>query len=263
MPPQLAGDSKLWGDGFEFSGLKLGGGGKFRGRMGGDEAEWVGFARGTGRMSWGDAEAVFWDVDTQVDFLHPTGTLYLKGVEAIVPNLRALTAFAARKRIPVVASVCAHEENDAEFEEFGPHCLVGTMGQKKIAETQLADYRTIPAHRVGFTGEQAGVSQLLVEKRDFDVFTNPNTELLVEFFSRRAQYFVYGVVAEICVSAAATGLLARGCKVSIVEDAIYEIDRTCADRALESFRSKGGTVVQTRDVVGGTSETAVPFLSRA
>jgi nicotinamidase/pyrazinamidase len=230
--------------------------------MSGDESDWAGLARGIRRMSWGDAEAVFWDVDTQVDFLHPAGTLYLKGVEAILPNLRALTAFASRKRIPVVASVCAHEENDAEFEEFGPHCLVGTMGQKKIAETQIADYRTIPsncARRIDFMGEHAGVSQLLVEKRDFDVFTNPNTELLVEFFSRRAQYFVYGVVAEICVSAAATGLLARGCKVSIVEDAIYEIDRTCADRALESFRSRGGTVVRTRDVVGGASEAVVPF----
>jgi nicotinamidase/pyrazinamidase len=215
-----------------------------------------------GRMNWSDAEAVFWDVDTQVDFLHPAGTLYLKGVEAILSNLEALTAFALRERIPVVASVCAHEENDAEFEEFGPHCLVGTAGQKKIAETRLADYRTIPTHRIDLA-DPSGLSQVLVEKRDFDVFTNPNTEVLVEFFSRRAQYFVYGVVSEICVSAAARGLLARGCRVSIVEDAIYEIDRACADRALESFRSEGGTVVRTRDVVGGTSGVVVPFPLRA
>ncbi|HEY2822519.1 MAG TPA: isochorismatase family protein [Candidatus Acidoferrum sp.] len=214
-------------------------------------------------MNWSDAEAVFWDVDTQVDFLHPTGTLYLKGVEAILSNLEALTAFALRERIPVVASVCAHEENDAEFEEFGAHCLVGTMGQKKIAETQLEDYRIIPAHRVDFAGDHASVSQLVVEKRDFDVFTNPNAESVLECFSRRAQYFVYGVVSEICVSAAAMGLLARGCRVSIVEDAIYEIDRACADRALASFRSEGGTVVRTRDVVGGTSGAVVPFPLRA
>jgi nicotinamidase/pyrazinamidase len=204
-------------------------------------------------MNWSDAEAAFWDVDTQVDFLHPTGMLYLRGVEAILPNLRALTSFASRKEIPVVASVCAHEENDAEFEEFGPHCVVGTVGQKKIAETQLADCRTIPAHRIDFAEEYSRTSQLLVEKRDFDVFTNPNTELVLGLFSRRPEFFVYGVVSEICVSAAATGLLARGFKVSIVEDAIYEIDRTCADRAMESLRSKGGTVVRTRDVVGGTS----------
>jgi nicotinamidase/pyrazinamidase len=214
-------------------------------------------------MNWGDAEAVFWDVDTQVDFLHPTGTLYLKGAEAILPNLRALTTFASRKRIPVVASVCAHEENDAEFEEFGPHCLVGTMGQKKIAETRLADYRIIPTHSIDFAGEHRAVSQLVVEKRDFDVFTNPNIECVLEWFSRRPQFLVYGVVSEICVSAAAMGLLARGCKVSIIEDAIHEIDRGCADRALETFRSKGGTIVRTRDVVGDTSNAKAPLLSPA
>lgn len=214
-------------------------------------------------MNWADAESVFWDVDTQVDFLHPTGTLYLKGVEAILPNLQALTLFASRRRIPVVASACAHEENDAEFKEFGPHCLVGTTGQEKIAETRIAECRIIPAHRVDFAGEHSAVSQMVVEKRDFDVFTNPNTELVLECFSRRAQYFVYGVVSEICVSAAAIGLLARGCRVSIVEDAIYEIDRACADRMLDSFRSKGGTVVRTRDVVGGASGAEAPLLVRA
>jgi nicotinamidase/pyrazinamidase len=213
-------------------------------------------------MNWADAEAVFWDVDTQIDFLHPTGTLYLKGAEAILPNLRALTAFASRRRIPVVASVCAHQENDAEFEEFGAHCLVGTTGQKKIAETQLADYRTIPAHRIDFAEEHTAGSQLVIEKRDFDVFTNPNTELVLECFTFRPQFFVYGVVSEICVSAAAMGLLARGCRVSIVEDAIFEIDRACADRALESFQSKGGTVVRTVDVVGLTSGAEAALLVR-
>lgn len=214
-------------------------------------------------MNWGDAEAVFWDVDTQVDFLHATGTLYLKGSEAILPNLKALTTFASRKSIPVVASVCAHEENDAEFEEFGAHCLVGTIGQKKIAETQLGDCWTIPTHRIEFAGEQRAVDQLVVEKRDFDVFTSPNTEAVLECFSRGPQFFVYGVVSEICVSAAAMGLLARGCKVSIIEDAIHEVDRKCADRALENFRSKGGTIVRTRDVVDDSSNANALFLTRA
>ncbi len=214
-------------------------------------------------MNWGDAEAVFWDVDTQVDFLHPTGALYLKNAEAILPNLKALTTFALRKGIPVVASVCAHEHNDSEFEEFGAHCIAGTAGQKKIAETQVADCWTIPTHRIDFAGERRAVKQLVVEKRDFCVFTNPNTESVLEWFSRGPQFFVYGVVSEICVSAAAMGLLARGCKVSIIEDAIHEIDRGCADRALENFQSKGGTIVRTRDVVDDTSNAQAPLLAMA
>jgi nicotinamidase/pyrazinamidase len=202
-------------------------------------------------MNWAHAEMVFWDVDTQVDFLHPTGSLYLKGVETIVPNLAALTSFALQKRIPVVASVCAHEHGDEEFELFAPHCIVGTTGQKKIAETQLDDAHVIPANAVEWELPRTLAAQVVIEKRHFDVFRNPNSGRLLDGFGRRPRVFVYGVVAEVCVSAAAMGLLDRGCEVSIVEDAIYEIDRGEADRALESFRGRGGTVVRTRDVIGG------------
>ena len=33
---------------------------------------------------------IFWDVDTQADFIHPDGKHYVPGVETIVPNLARL-----------------------------------------------------------------------------------------------------------------------------------------------------------------------------
>ena len=42
---------------------------------------------------------LFWDVDTQVDFVDPGGVLHVPGAEAIVPNLEALTVHARRMGI--------------------------------------------------------------------------------------------------------------------------------------------------------------------
>jgi len=76
-------------------------------------------------------KAVFWDVDTQVDFLHNSGKLCVAGSESIIPNLRTLTSLAWEQSIPLVASVCAHEDNDEEFQIFEPHCLIGTTAKRK------------------------------------------------------------------------------------------------------------------------------------
>ena len=89
---------------------------------------------------------LFWDVDTLYDFMHVAGRLYVPGSEEIIPTLEALTAFAHARRIPIVASADNHEETDAEISDtpdwsttFPPHCMRGTPGQLKIAETALTD----------------------------------------------------------------------------------------------------------------------------
>ena len=78
---------------------------------------------------------VFVDVDTQRDFLEPTGALYVPGSWAILANLARLTAFAKRHGVPVLATACAHEEDDAELALFPPHCLAGTAGQRRVEAT--------------------------------------------------------------------------------------------------------------------------------
>ena len=63
------------------------------------------------------ATTVFWDGDTQRDFLEPTGVLYVPGSEAILANLARLTylARAGTPRIRVIGSVCRHFPGDAEL----------------------------------------------------------------------------------------------------------------------------------------------------
>src|SRR5262249_16065352 len=89
---------------------------------------------------------LFWDVDTLYDFMHADGRLYVPDSEAIIPTLSALTAFAHARGIPIVASADDHRESDAEISDapdwiatFPPHCMHGTPGQLKIAETALRE----------------------------------------------------------------------------------------------------------------------------
>ena len=42
---------------------------------------------------------IFWDVDTQLDFMHASGRLYVPDSEAIIPVLARLTDYAHRKGI--------------------------------------------------------------------------------------------------------------------------------------------------------------------
>ena len=81
---------------------------------------------------------IFWDVDTQADFMLPGGKLYVPGAEKLIPNLKRLTDAARQGRVFILGDRDAHTENDPEFERFPAHCVQGTPGANIIPET-LAD----------------------------------------------------------------------------------------------------------------------------
>jgi nicotinamidase/pyrazinamidase len=192
---------------------------------------------------------VFWDVDTQVDFLRPDGKLYVPGSEAIVPALRRLTQWAAEHQVLVVASADAHHESDPEFQHWPPHCLAGTAGQQKIPETGLPRQLVLPNHPAEIPADLSSWQQVVLEKQQLDVFTNPNTESLVEQLGR-PDVVLYGVVTELCVAQAAAGLLRRGCRVTLVEDAIAALDPAKARALLDEYVRQGAHLARVDDIVG-------------
>jgi len=190
---------------------------------------------------------IFWDVDTQVDFLSPEGKLYVPGAEAIVPTLRRLTQWAAENRVLVVASADAHHENDPEFQQWPPHCLVGTAGQEKVPETTLPRQLVLPNRRVEIPADLSGWQQVILEKQELDVFTNPNTAALVEQLGR-PDVVLYGVVTEICVVRAARNLLQQGCRLTLVEDAMAALDAAEARKCLDGLIEQGARLASAGDL---------------
>jgi len=183
-------------------------------------------------------KTVFFDVDTQIDFLYPTGALYVPGAEKVVEQIAMLNRFAGAHGIPLVSTMDAHSEDDPEFKAWPPHCVVATTGQQKPEATLLSKRVTIPNTRVAMNMD---AQQILLEKQTFDCFTNVNLAGLLERFGAE-RYVVYGVVTEICVKLAAFGLLKTGKRVELVTDAVRSLKDAASAEMTAAFLADGGVL---------------------
>lgn len=161
---------------------------------------------------------VFFDVDTQIDFMFPAGALYLPGAETLIPTIAALN----RRAPALISTVCEHSENDPEFRTFPSHCVAGTAGQHKPAALLVPD-------------------QIIFPKQELNAFANDRMLPLLKTL-QADEYVVYGVVTEICVQLAAENLMALGQPVIIVRDAIMHLDSSRSDAFLRAFSARGGFI---------------------
>lgn len=166
----------------------------------------------------------FIDVDTQLDFLVPSGALYVPGAEKRIDAIAKMNQYAAANGIPLISTVDAHSEDDPEFEIWPPHCVVGALGQRKPAATLVNPE-----------------AQTIVEKQSTVFFDHPKLQEAL----RRVEadkYVVYGVVTEICVKDVLFGLLKSSRKVEFVADAAKELKQLEADAMLREFHAAGGGI---------------------
>jgi nicotinamidase/pyrazinamidase len=209
------------------------------------------------------ARVIFWDVDTQVDFMRAEGKLYVPGSEEIIPVLRALTDFAHARGIPIVASSDEHELAHAEISAtpdwattFPPHCMRGTPGQRKIAETALRNPLVIEPEREDPERLYARIAthdgDFLLLKHELDVFSNANVPVLLEALRPEA-IVLYGVATDFCDRRAIEGLLDRLPDVTLyfVTDAARAIDPARGEALTADWRRRGVRMVTSADVLGG------------
>jgi nicotinamidase/pyrazinamidase len=200
---------------------------------------------------------ILWDVDTQVDFMEPNGKLYVPGAKDVAANMEQLVDACRAARVTHVASADDHELTDPEISDtpdftntFPPHCLRGTRGGEKILETKQRD--PLPLSLVPFPPGLVpqlvgGRRELLLLKKSFNVFTNPNTDPLLDALDPE-EIVVFGVATDVCDDAAIRGFLRRGRRVVFVEDAARGLD---ADRtaACEAFWRQAGVEFRTVEAV--------------
>ncbi len=206
----------------------------------------------------GPGRPVLWDVDTQVDFVLPHGLLYVPGAEEAVPQMRRLVAWARERRVVHVASADDHEPGDPELSEapdyettYPPHCLRGTPGAARIPETAqrgpvVLPLRSLPLGEVAEMIE--GRREILIPKKRFDVFTNPNADPLLAALDP-AEVVVFGVATDVCDHAAIVGLLDRGRRVAFVEDAARGLSAERVAACTAVWRDRGVRFTSTDEVV--------------
>ncbi len=188
-------------------------------------------------------DTVFFDIDTQIDFVYPAGSLYVPGAEHIVTEIARLNQHAAAQGHLVISTMDAHAENDVEFQAWPPHCVAGTTGQQKPAATLLDSRQIMPNTKTAFTGAK----QILLEKQTFDCFTNVNLPDLLKLWNAR-RFVVYGVVTEICVRMALEGLLKTGQRVELVTDAVRSLNPKAAEEMAAWFTGQGGVLTTVAEV---------------
>jgi nicotinamidase/pyrazinamidase len=201
---------------------------------------------------------VLWDVDTQVDFMLPAGKLYVPGAEETMPAMGRLVDAARAAGIVHVASADDHELTDPEISvdpdfqnTYPPHCLRGTRGAQRIAETEQANpfpFSLVPYPPGLVPDLVAEHREILLLKKNFNVFTNPNTEPLLEALDP-SEIVVFGVATDVCDDAAIRGFLLRGRRVRFVEDAARGLDEARVTACLAAWREAGVQFTTADEVV--------------
>jgi len=215
---------------------------------------------------------IFWDVDTQYDFMRADGKLYVPEAERIIGNLKRLTDYAHGHGICLIASADDHVMTDPEISDtpdwkttFPPHCMRGAPGQKKIPETALRDPLVIEPGRIDPKAlaerVRAHRGDILFHKHRFDVFTNDNVTTVLDVLAPD-DIVLYGVATDVCDKAAIEGLLERRphTRLFVVTDAVKGIDKDVSEQLLKDWGDEGVRLVKTREVV---EEGLVESLARA
>jgi nicotinamidase/pyrazinamidase len=205
------------------------------------------------------ARIIFWDEDTQHDFMSPDGKLYVPGAEDIIPNLERLTRCARQRGIQIMNIMCDHTDADPEISAqpdftatFPPHCMRGTPGQALIEATRPLhplSFDAMPCSREAVARRlREHTGEILIKKCALDPFSNPAVAIVLDLLAPEA-VIVYGVAADFCVHEAVIGLATRTPRVCVVKDAIKEITREGRQRCEHEWARRGVALVTTADVV--------------
>jgi nicotinamidase/pyrazinamidase len=193
---------------------------------------------------------IFWDVDTQFDFMNPQGRLYVPGADSIVDNVSEVRRLALENGYCIIASVDWHSLEDEEISltpnnksTFAPHCLAFEPGSERVGYLGQVPVDFVELERMNET-ELAGLVErdqfhLVIRTNSVNVFENPNTVTLLDLVRPR-RVVVFGVALDVCVYHAVSGLLAWGrSEISVLEDAVKGLGIKKDEEVYEEFRRQG------------------------
>src|ERR1700758_3304949 len=189
---------------------------------------------------------IFWEVDVQRDFMLPGGNLYVPGAEKLLPNIRRLTDAERQNKVFLVSHGCFHPKGDPEFKIFPPQCLKGSAGSELVPEAltdKVVRVENDPAAKI--PEDLSSYQQILLEKQTLNIFESRHADELVRRLGDQAEFVVFGVVTEYCVSFAATGLLERGRRVAVVQDAIETLKQEDGQKTVAELQRLGARFITT------------------
>ncbi len=203
------------------------------------------------------SDLLFWNVDTQKDFVLPTGKLYVSGAELLKPKWRKITQFAEENSIRVINTADYHYPDSAELSSapnfvttFPQHCMANTDGAEYILETNPEspiifnwdkNYQNITE-----LIENKNYRNIVIRKDAFDVFKgNLLTESILKYLAPKI-VVVYGVTTNVCVNDAVVGLSGRVEEIFVIGDAIKELPNISLP--FENWKKLGVKIIQLNEL---------------
>lgn len=191
------------------------------------------------------------DVDTQKDFLLPTGRACVRNQAEVLANIRRVIAWARHENVSVISTAEVYPNNNGC--SAISYCLDGTDGQKKVPCTLLNDRVSFPADNKNALPADILLAyrQVILHKRCIDPFDEPRIERLLSEV-QADEFILIGAGTEDAVRATAMGLLHRGKRVRIIVDALGSHNTREAKLALRKMEAKGAKLVDVKDIAGAS-----------
>ena len=205
-------------------------------------------------------DTIFWDVDTQFDFMQPHGKLYVPGAEHIIDKVSQTRRFALENGCSIIADVDWHSTDDTEISEapdfkqtFPPHCMAGQAGSQRVG--CLGE---LPIEYVQTGGMETSALQKLIDKDQFhivikkntiDVFSNLNADKLIKLINPR-KVFVFGVALDFCVYYVLRGLhnALPDIELCLLKDVTRGLGVRPEGEILDEFRQMGIEIAELSDI---------------
>jgi nicotinamidase/pyrazinamidase len=177
-------------------------------------------------------KTIFYDINTQRDFILPDGKFHIEGAERIVPTWKALTDLARDEKVQIVCSVDCHAPGDPQLKSWGgpypDHCMTGTHGQQKIDETKplnplMLEDREYTPDEIKQILDHDG--EIVFRRQQFEKLADSaHPTAILRLVLRPYQDIVmYGVYTESCVEREISALVGLGPKLHLVRDAVAVI----------------------------------------
>jgi nicotinamidase/pyrazinamidase len=224
---------------------------------------------------------VFHEVDTQLTFweesnFNEKGPLAVPGSKALEKTISQIKQLAyLDKNIKAISSIDYHFYHEVqnpeifpEFAQFPAHGMAqesGPLGAARIPEVLIyPDNKIYYVEHNSFENDkwdlvpqelnteliQDNSVEVVIRKNglgSYSVFSNPRAEQIYSMLSPKA-VFVYGVATDFCVDAAVKGLLERGYKTYVIQDAIAGIFPEMISEKTAQMKEAGAVFIDFKEV---------------
>jgi len=195
-------------------------------------------------------DIIFWDVDTQFDFMQPQGRLHIPGAENIIDKISDVRKFALENDFSIIASADWHSTDNSEISDnpdfkhtFEPHCMAGEPGSERVGYLGELPIEYVPIDKMDTETLQKLIDKdqfhIVIRKGFTDVFSNPNTAKLIELIAPKT-VVVFGVALDVCVDQTLRGLCTfPNIKLFLLKDATKGLEIRPEQEILDKFRQMG------------------------